>query len=242
MKHRKSEIKNLTSDTVKRAKYVGDGQQRHVIWDSNLKGFGLQVRPPLGDAPSVKTFVVSYRVKGVKRLLNVGRYGVVTVAQAREEAVDVLRNAHHGIDPKAERAKQKQGDIFRALADKFIADYAKPEKITWKEDKRRIDSHFPKSWFSRRVADITDTEIENLRIKLGVKENKPYEANRCPLPFSKPCLSRRGGGGCWTRWPPIRQTAFGNLRKKNASVSPQRRKSMQLPKQLRKNPIFMCEA
>lgn len=34
-----------TVRTVKAAQYEGNGSSRHVIWDTELKGFGLRVYP-----------------------------------------------------------------------------------------------------------------------------------------------------------------------------------------------------
>jgi hypothetical protein len=55
--------------------------ERYIVWDVELKGFGLRVEPS-----SAKTFLVRYRPKeagrsGAKRFMKVGRCGSVTPAQ-----------------------------------------------------------------------------------------------------------------------------------------------------------------
>jgi Arm DNA-binding domain len=51
-----------------------------MVWDTQVIGFGLQLRPS-----GIKTFIFVYRNKaGRVRRLTIGRYGRVTVDQARD--------------------------------------------------------------------------------------------------------------------------------------------------------------
>ena len=62
------------------------GNQRAIMWDTEVPGLGVRVYPK----SDTKTFVVSYRHGGRKRLMKIGRYGVLTLDQARDEARDAL--------------------------------------------------------------------------------------------------------------------------------------------------------
>jgi len=53
------------------------GGERLILWDFELKGFGLVVLPS-----GVRSFVVQYRnASGRKRRLALGRFGVMTVGR-----------------------------------------------------------------------------------------------------------------------------------------------------------------
>ena len=66
-----------------------------IIWDSDIAGFGLRVRPG-----GSKTFIAQYRAGGGRagqtRRYTIGRVGVLTVDEARLEARKVLLAAAQG--------------------------------------------------------------------------------------------------------------------------------------------------
>jgi hypothetical protein len=64
----------LTKFIADRAKYEGVREGRCVLWDSEIKGFGLRVYPS-----GRKSFIYHYRVRGRMRLLTLGDFGVLTV-------------------------------------------------------------------------------------------------------------------------------------------------------------------
>ena len=55
------------------------GTTRRIVWDDQLKGFGLLELPS-----GVKTYVYDYRTpEGVKRRATIGKHGQWTAEQAR---------------------------------------------------------------------------------------------------------------------------------------------------------------
>jgi integrase len=85
-----------------------------IVWDSELAGFGLRLRPG-----GSKTFIVQYRVgggrSGTPRRFTVGRYGVFTVEEARSEAKKVLGAVATGKDPAAKRYSKRKEITVREL-------------------------------------------------------------------------------------------------------------------------------
>ncbi|MEQ9643220.1 MAG: site-specific integrase [Alphaproteobacteria bacterium] len=152
----------------------GGAAARDFRWETatpGLGGFGVRVYPS-----GKKAFVLSYRVEGRKRLMVLGRVGVSTLDEARNKAVDALRQVDLGVDPLAEKEKARAAKTFGELADAFIVEHAKPHKKTWKTDDARLKRHVPMGWRNRRVASIAQAEVAALHREIGART--PYEANR----------------------------------------------------------------
>ena len=92
--------------------------REYILWDSDIRGFGLRVIPPKkdGDKPR-KVYLLKYRTKaGKPRKPNIGVHGDITADQARQIAenwkadiakggADNLRLRQHGSDELAHYAK-----------------------------------------------------------------------------------------------------------------------------------------
>jgi len=165
---------NLTKDRINSFKY--DGRARDVRWDSRVPGFGIRLYPPTENG-SKKSFVLSYRNEGQKRLIVLSGYGELTVDQARELAKDKLHALRKdGIDPLHEKRANRTGKTFKDLKEKYIEHKRLRGNKTWKNDEARLDRHIPPGWSSRQVSTIEAHEIERLHKKIG--KTAPYEANR----------------------------------------------------------------
>ena len=153
-------VAKLTKTYVDATPFTDAGQQVH--WDSQLKGFGLRI------GTRSKSFVVQKSGKGVK---TIGRYGVLSVAQARQRAQDILAdivNDRLGQAPKLTLRQATQnyvGGMRNAgRAARSIADL-----------EYRVENYLA-DWLDRPLAGIARTEVRERHKKIG-KKNGPYMAN-----------------------------------------------------------------
>jgi integrase len=98
---------------------VQPSADRYHLWDRNLAGFGLRI-----EASGTKTFVVRYRADGggrsaPRRFVTIGRYGSLTVEEARTQAKVVLGGVAKGDDPADERNKKRRETTISALIDLY---------------------------------------------------------------------------------------------------------------------------
>src|SRR3546814_17619536 len=83
-----------------------------ILWDTEVKGFGLRIM-----ASGIKTFVVQYRnAEGIKRRMNLGRFGVLTVDRDRDLAKLKLAEVIVGEDPADKVRQVRKGEIGRGAA------------------------------------------------------------------------------------------------------------------------------
>ncbi len=159
----------LTIKAIKAFSYEGGWDVR---WDDDVPGFGVRIYPS-----GKKAFVLSFRQKGKKRLMVLGRFGAdFTLEEARERARRARVAVREGDDPLEERQRAAQGKRLRDLVDAYIERHAKAHKRTWAADERRLNRLVPKPWMTRRADNISREDVAGLHHGIGLKT--PYEANR----------------------------------------------------------------
>jgi len=134
--------------------------------DEVQTGFALRVTP--GGA---KSFVVEVRVKGRNRRRTLGRYGALTVEQARREARKYLGKVEMGIDPEAEaRAAAARSMTLQAVFDEYIAVHKdlKPGTV---HDYRRVICGDLKDWLNRPLASLSKAAIAHRHERLGQRSH-----------------------------------------------------------------------
>ena len=123
-----------------------------IAWDDKLTGFGVRVQPS-----GTKSFLINYRANGggrysPNRRLVIGRFGRITVAQARTTAQALLGRVAAGEDPAAERADARG---LPTLKEAF-------------EDYMKVNPN--------RSANTNKVYRQNLRVNLSDWVNRPLNA------------------------------------------------------------------
>ena len=178
----KKKPKKFTDSGVSKLKPPDKGQEDH--WDALTPGFGLRI-----SHGGTRTWLVQTRVlkNGAwkQTRITLGRYPTMTLAEARESAREVQKDAQAGKDPRG-RAKQDKAaleeasrDTWAVLAEMFLSKYPKSEDLretTIRDYRRALQGPDIQDWADRPVASITRKDI---RIRLDtVAGRAPIQANR----------------------------------------------------------------
>ncbi len=139
------------------------------LWDSELRGFGIRIKPS-----GTRTFVIQYRnVEGRTRRCVIGQYGVLTVEQARDHAKKKLASVIDGADPSAERHAIRLGWTISGICDWYLAEAEagrligrnrRPIKTSsLSGDRSRIEHHIKPLIGNRVVSQLKLADIERLQ-------------------------------------------------------------------------------
>jgi integrase len=166
------------SDRMLKALKPAKPGQRYEIMDTDIHAKGLGVRVT---AAGTKTFVLVRRFPGspnpVRREL--GKYGELSLAEARQKASGWIAMIRVGKDPKheEERARlaeaRKRANTFTQVAEDFIAEKL-PGERQGREVERDIRREFLKRWAEQPIAEITDEDV--LLLIREIKKRAPTQA------------------------------------------------------------------
>ncbi len=92
-----------------------DPKKRIALWDALLPGFGLRLSPR-----GTKTLILMYRFDNKLRRQTLGRYPILSLAEARQQAQAVLLKAKRGDDPSASVATVWMKNSFAGTLSRAI--------------------------------------------------------------------------------------------------------------------------
>lgn len=144
--------------------------KRYEVHDLLCPGFSLRVFPT-----GRKVFTVKYRYGLTQRRLPIGVHPRISLAQARNKAIEALRLVDEGIDPAARR-RQLSLTVESICAD-FIRQYARPHTRRWKETERTLQREFVSVFGQRDIREITRHDIIELMDGV-IERGASYAANR----------------------------------------------------------------
>ena len=120
---------------------------RDVRWDGKVPGLGVRVTPN-----NRKTFVLSYRVHGSKRLMTLGDYGTLTLEQARQRAAREKTKVLDGQDPLEARQEAREAPTMVDLAGDYLDRHAHQHKRPGSvREERDADFYSGYFWLGSKV-------------------------------------------------------------------------------------------
>jgi integrase len=173
----------ITKRSVEALTPAADGAER-VLWDAELKGFGVRVQRQDG----AKSYILHYRAgsgRGARlRKLTIGRHGAWTAETARREATRLLGLIASGADPAADKMASRGAPTVAELSERFLAEHAKAKRkeSTAAEYKRLLYKIILPALGKRKVADVARGDVSKLH---HANRAAPYQANRTLAVLSK---------------------------------------------------------
>ncbi|PTN11564.1 tyrosine-type recombinase/integrase [Nitrosomonas aestuarii] len=129
--------------------------------DSEIKGFGLRV------GTTSKVYIAESKINGKTIRVTIGKHGIFTAEQARNQAREVLLKMAKGINPNDEAKEQKARSMtLQNVFQDFLA-ARKALKHRTIYDYKRIMSTYLADWNSKAIAGITKDMIAKRHAELG---------------------------------------------------------------------------
>ncbi|WP_296818236.1 site-specific integrase [Brevundimonas sp.] len=148
------------------------------VWDSDVRGFGVRVKPS-----GTKSFVLKYRVGNATRRFTIGKVGSpYTVDEARARAAELLRDVKAGLDPQAAKVDARKAPTVAELADVYLDEGPahKPNKkaSSWVHDRSVLTRHV-KPLLGRKVArDLTRADIARFQADVAAGKSAVVEKTK----------------------------------------------------------------
>ena len=108
-----------------------------TLWDTEIARFGARCRT------NGTTYFIKPRIGGTQRWLTIGRHGLLTPAEARARARQLLGEIDAGRDPTREREARRTMPSLAVLAERWLRDHVaiKRKPRTLGEYRRLVRKH-----------------------------------------------------------------------------------------------------
>ncbi len=125
--------------------------------DGMVRGLALRLSPT-----GAKSWVLLYRIHQRLRRWTIGTYPTLSLADAREQARRGLREVELGRDPALVKRETREADTVGELVARYVDEYARPKKRSWKDDRRLLGKHVLPIWRHRAAREIRRRDVRDL--------------------------------------------------------------------------------
>jgi integrase len=171
----------LTKEIVEGAELPETGQR--FLWDSELKGFGIRL------TSGARTYVIQARVNGKERRVSIGRHGVLTVQEARRQAIIQLGSMSKGVDPAVEKKRVEAYSVtLRQLVEQYIDDHGDLKKSSKQDIEKHLKTSFA-PWADRPIVEITRDRVamrfRELSERSAAQANQAFRILRALMNYAR---------------------------------------------------------
>ena len=166
--------RKFTDRFLKSIKGARNGKP-YDVRDSEVRGLRLRV---MGSGERTFVLLARYSRDANPTRRALGSYPAMSLAQAREKAVQWKNQLKAGVDPSAEEARKRENS-FAAVAEQFIAYIHRQKLRTAPVMERNLRETFIKGakWGTRPIADLRSDDIKRV-IRNAVDRGATYQAFR----------------------------------------------------------------
>lgn len=181
----------LTALAVARLPLPEKGQVEY--FDAAMPAFGVRV-----SVAGSRSYFVITRLHGKKIRLTIGHAKVmedgpgITLKDAREKAGEWTELTARGIDPREQKAQQKEADTqrtaatFAAVAERFMRQHAEPHlaTATQKDYRLALFGGYTTGWKDKPITSITRADVRAV-LDTMIEKGSPKGANKMLAYLSK---------------------------------------------------------
>lgn len=159
----------LTKSFVEKIPFPESGQVFYR--DSDLKGFALRV------GSKSKVYVAESKANGKTVRVTIGKHGVFTAEEAKQQAKMILGTIAKGVNPNdIEKEKRAQSITLIEVLEDFLKARKNLKPSTVKDYRRALNTYLV-DWRSKPIIQITRDMVERMHRRIG--ERSPAQANLC---------------------------------------------------------------
>ncbi len=183
-----------TTLTKRSVETLQPAERSWIAWDDRLTGFGVRIHPA-----GTRTFIVNYRAgdggrKAPNKRVSLGRFGAVTVDQARRKAQEILGKVAGGNDPAGERAEARRMPTLGEAFEDYMK--ANPERSKRTDELYRYEANrYLGDWLARPLDLIARRDVE-ARFNRITADHGWSPANRAMSLlrsiYRRPCVDQEG--------------------------------------------------
>jgi hypothetical protein len=151
-----------------------EGQTERIVFDDDIKGFGLRLREG-----GSRTWIYQYRIGSKQRRMVLGSATAVPLSVARKNAGELEARVKLGGDPAMDKetARRSADETFGVLVDQYLAARQSKWRPATEREVRRHLTKYAKSLHRFPIAAVSQLNISNLLDSLA-KESGDATSNR----------------------------------------------------------------
>lgn len=159
--------KALTNKTLEALKPQA---KRYEVHDLHCPGMSVRV-----SVQGQKVFSAKFRFGLAQKRIKLGIYPRISLATAREKAMDIFRQVDEGIDPTKRRRTANMK--VEGICHEFIRLHAQPRNKSWREAERILERELITTFGQRDIREIKRFDVLEM-MDAALARGSSYQANR----------------------------------------------------------------